>query len=169
MTGDKGAHRISMILRKIAPIHAVGNTNCSCRPTERERRKKGAASELVQVAADLRKENARFRAVNLRPHRRPTRADIGTPAVHLCTTLRESQTPVRAIVPHMGNRLARIDGNAMTRNAVTYVLKNIWVVGSTSGAETTDVEGERHVLRGGGSANEQRVAGRQTSNASSSC
>ena len=49
-----------------------------------------------------------------------------------------------------------------------YVLKNIWVVGSTSGAETTAVEGERHVLKRGGSASEQRVAGRQTSRASSS-
>jgi hypothetical protein len=49
-----------------------------------------------------------------------------------------------------------------------YVLKNIWVVGSTSGAETTAVEGERHVLKRGGSASEQRVAGRQTSHASSS-
>jgi hypothetical protein len=49
-----------------------------------------------------------------------------------------------------------------------YVLKNIWVVGSTSGAETTAVEGERHALKRGASAGEQRVAGRQTSNASSS-
>jgi len=49
-----------------------------------------------------------------------------------------------------------------------YLLKNIWVVGSTSGAETTAVEGERHVLKGGGSASELRVAGRPTSKASNS-
>ena len=42
-----------------------------------------------------------------------------------------------------------------------YVLKDIWVEGSTSGAETMAVEGERHVTKQHGSASEHRVAARK--------
>ena len=39
-----------------------------------------------------------------------------------------------------------------------YVLKNIWVEGSTSGAETLAVEGERHAAKNQGVQSEQHVA-----------
>ena len=39
-----------------------------------------------------------------------------------------------------------------------YVLKNIWVEGSTSGAETLAVEGERHAAKNQGLQSEQHVA-----------
>jgi hypothetical protein len=39
-----------------------------------------------------------------------------------------------------------------------YVLKNIWVAGSTSGAVSKTAEGERHMAKLGGSKGEQRVA-----------
>jgi hypothetical protein len=39
-----------------------------------------------------------------------------------------------------------------------HVLKNIWVEGSTSGAETLAVEGERHAAKNHGSQSEQHVA-----------
>jgi hypothetical protein len=44
-----------------------------------------------------------------------------------------------------------------------YLLKNVWLEGSTYGAETLAQEGERHVAKHGGSAAEQRVAARKTS------
>jgi hypothetical protein len=48
-----------------------------------------------------------------------------------------------------------------------YVLKDIWVEGSTQGAETMEVESERHVAKAPGAKAEQRVAGRKNSNTSS--
>jgi hypothetical protein len=39
-----------------------------------------------------------------------------------------------------------------------YVLKNIWVAGSLSGAVSKMAEGERHMAKQGGSNGEQRVA-----------
>jgi hypothetical protein len=47
-----------------------------------------------------------------------------------------------------------------------YVLKDIWVQGETSGAETIAAEGERHLSKLSGSKSEQRVAARKTSNSS---
>ena len=49
-----------------------------------------------------------------------------------------------------------------------YVLKDIWVEGSTQGAETMDVESERHLAKRSGAAGEQRVAGLKQSTTSSS-
>ena len=46
-----------------------------------------------------------------------------------------------------------------------YVLKDIWVEGSDTGAETTAAEGERHVAKNHGSATEHRVAGQKTTSA----
>jgi hypothetical protein len=43
----------------------------------------------------------------------------------------------------------------------TYVLKNIWIQGLNSGAETNAAEGERHAEKHHGSKSEQRVAARQ--------
>lgn len=42
-----------------------------------------------------------------------------------------------------------------------YVLKDIWLAGSSDGAETTAVEGERHAAKHHGSEGEQRVAARK--------
>jgi hypothetical protein len=42
-----------------------------------------------------------------------------------------------------------------------YVLKNIWLESSASGAETVPVEGERHLAKNHGSATEQRIAARK--------
>jgi hypothetical protein len=47
-----------------------------------------------------------------------------------------------------------------------FVLKDIWVEGSNSGAETLAAEGERHAAKNG-SKGEQRVAGRKKSVAAS--
>ena len=44
-----------------------------------------------------------------------------------------------------------------------YVLKDIWLEGSNSGAETIAAEGERHVAKRRGVQSEQRVAGRKKS------
>ena len=44
-----------------------------------------------------------------------------------------------------------------------YVLKDIWVEGSNSGAETIAAEGERHAAKHPGAHSEQRVAGRKKS------
>jgi hypothetical protein len=49
-----------------------------------------------------------------------------------------------------------------------YVLKNIWLEGSDTGAETVAVEGERHLAKNQGSASEQRVAGRKKSKGTTS-
>jgi hypothetical protein len=43
----------------------------------------------------------------------------------------------------------------------TYVLKDIWVEGSSTGAESVAAEGERHVAKSQESATEQRVAARK--------
>jgi hypothetical protein len=47
------------------------------------------------------------------------------------------------------------------RHGDGYVLKDIWVQGLNSGAETKTVEGERHVAKQHGSEGEQRVAARK--------
>ena len=47
-----------------------------------------------------------------------------------------------------------------------YVLKDIWVEGETSGAESMAAEGERHMAKHPGSNGEQRVAARKTSDTS---
>jgi hypothetical protein len=47
-----------------------------------------------------------------------------------------------------------------------YVLKDIWVEGETSGAESMAAEGERHMAKHPGSNSEQRVAARKTSETS---
>lgn len=44
-----------------------------------------------------------------------------------------------------------------------YVLKDVWVEGADTGAEAIAVEGERHVVKHGGSASEERVAARKKS------
>jgi hypothetical protein len=49
-----------------------------------------------------------------------------------------------------------------------YVLKDIWVEGEISGAETMAAEGERHMAKHPGSKGEQRVAARKTSDTSKS-
>ena len=43
----------------------------------------------------------------------------------------------------------------------TYVLKDIWVAGSDTGAETLAAEGERHAVKQYGSATEERVQARK--------
>ena len=53
-----------------------------------------------------------------------------------------------------------------SRYGNSYVLKNIWVAGSDSGAETMPVEGERHAAKHPGAKGEQRVAARKKSSAS---
>jgi hypothetical protein len=53
-----------------------------------------------------------------------------------------------------------------SRYGNSYVLKNIWVEGSDSGAETMPVEGERHAAKHPGAKGEQRVAARKKSSAS---
>ena len=47
-----------------------------------------------------------------------------------------------------------------------YVLKDIWVEGSTSGSESVAGEGERHMAKHGQSKGEQRVASRRKSSSS---
>jgi hypothetical protein len=47
-----------------------------------------------------------------------------------------------------------------------YVLKDIWVEGSTSGAESLAAEAERHMAKNGKSKSEQRVAARRKSTTS---
>jgi hypothetical protein len=47
-----------------------------------------------------------------------------------------------------------------------YVLKDIWVEGEVSGAESMAAEGERHLAKHPGSKGEQRVAARKTSDSS---
>jgi len=47
-----------------------------------------------------------------------------------------------------------------------YVLKDIWVEGSTNGAESLAAEGERHLAKHGKSTSEQRVAARRKSTTS---
>ena len=42
-----------------------------------------------------------------------------------------------------------------------YVLKDIWVAGSTTGVEVIAVEGERHMTKNGGVESEQRVTARK--------
>jgi hypothetical protein len=49
-----------------------------------------------------------------------------------------------------------------------YVLKDIWIGGSNSGAETVAVEGERHAAKQHGSEGEQHVAARPKSDTSKS-
>ena len=49
-----------------------------------------------------------------------------------------------------------------------YVLKDIWVEGSDTGAETMPVEGERHMKKDQGSESEERVAARKKSDTSKS-
>lgn len=44
-----------------------------------------------------------------------------------------------------------------------YLLKDIWLEGSNTGAEAIAVEGERHMVKHGGSALEERVAARKKS------
>ena len=44
-----------------------------------------------------------------------------------------------------------------------YVLKDIWVEGSDTGAEAATAEGERHVKKNHGSGTEHRVAGQKKS------
>jgi len=53
-----------------------------------------------------------------------------------------------------------------SRYGNSYVLKNVWVEGSDSGAETLPVEGERHVAKHPGAKGEQRVVARKKSSAS---
>jgi hypothetical protein len=43
----------------------------------------------------------------------------------------------------------------------TYVLKDVWVAGSTSGAESVAAEGERHMAKHHASPSEHRVAARK--------
>ena len=50
-----------------------------------------------------------------------------------------------------------------SRYGNTYVLKSIWVEGSTSGVETVSGEGERHAAKTTGTKAEQRVAARRKS------
>ena len=47
------------------------------------------------------------------------------------------------------------------RYGAGYVLKDVWVEGSDSGAETKVVEAERHAAKQRGAEGEQRVAGRK--------
>jgi hypothetical protein len=54
-----------------------------------------------------------------------------------------------------------------SRYGDSYVLKNIWIEGSTSGAKTLPAEGERHVAKHPGAKGEQRVAARKKSSVSS--
>ena len=48
-----------------------------------------------------------------------------------------------------------------------YVLKDIWLEGSDSGAETIEVEGERHAAKHHNSDGEERVAARKKTDTSS--
>ncbi len=50
-----------------------------------------------------------------------------------------------------------------SRYGNTYVLKSLWVEGSTSGVETVTGEGERHAAKATGTKAEQRVAARRKS------
>jgi hypothetical protein len=52
-----------------------------------------------------------------------------------------------------------------SRYGNTYVLKNIWVDGSDSGAKTMPIEGERHAAKHPGAKSEQRVAAARKSGA----
>jgi len=52
-----------------------------------------------------------------------------------------------------------------SRYGNSYVLKNIWVEGSDSGAETMPVEGERHVAKSSAAKSEQRIAARKSGTA----
>jgi hypothetical protein len=54
-----------------------------------------------------------------------------------------------------------------SRYGDTYVLKNIWIEGSASGARTLPTEGERHVAKHPGAKGEQRVAARKKARVSS--
>lgn len=47
-----------------------------------------------------------------------------------------------------------------------YVLKDIWMEGESTGAESLTAEAERHVMKHPGRAAEQRVAGRRKSHSS---
>jgi hypothetical protein len=49
-----------------------------------------------------------------------------------------------------------------------YVLKDIWVEGETSGAESMAAEGERHMTKHAAAKTEHRVAARKTSDSSKS-
>jgi hypothetical protein len=48
----------------------------------------------------------------------------------------------------------------------SYILKDIWVAGSSTGAETLVSEGERHATKQYGSASEERVQARKLARAS---
>jgi hypothetical protein len=48
----------------------------------------------------------------------------------------------------------------------TYVLKDIWIAGSETGAETMPLEGERHAAKHGDAPGEQRVAATRKANTS---
>jgi hypothetical protein len=54
-----------------------------------------------------------------------------------------------------------------SRYGDSYVLKNIWVEGSASGAKTLPAEGERHVAKHSGPKGEQRIAARKKTSSSS--
>jgi len=62
-----------------------------------------------------------------------------------------------------GPKIADKTEVVFSRHGNSYVLKNIWVVGSNSGVETTPVEAERHAAKDSGAKSEHRLDAKKKS------
>jgi hypothetical protein len=84
----------------------------------------------------------------------------------------ELQGPATTVFFQAQNKIARETPNetevVFKHYGDTYVLKDIWVAGSTTGAETLPAEGERHAAKQYGSATDERVQARKRAQAPTS-